>query len=133
MKRLPLLLLLACACQANELPDAPKPKPIETKHATVHRFLDRQTWIESGIWAAVGSADMVQTCRGFAAGYHELWMPAQSCRNVVLLGVSAAVGTELVAYALHRTGHHKLELWPVRIGIGANVAGLITSKRNHNF
>jgi hypothetical protein len=110
----------ACAQQFT-LPDAP----------SQHKFFDRQNSIAFGILAGLVAADSVTTQRltnsGRAREANPLWRPmvrqgwlGQTAASG--LGFASAVG---VAYALHKTRHHKLERWANWLAVsieGANDA-----------
>jgi hypothetical protein len=118
-----LVVLSGYSARAQQftLPDAP----------SQHRFFDRQNSIAFGALAGLVAVDSVTTQRltnsGRAREANPIWRPMvrqgwQGQMAASGLGFGSAVG---VAYALHRTGHHKLERWANWLAVsleGANDA-----------
>jgi hypothetical protein len=110
----------ACAQQFT-LPDAP----------SQHKFFDRQNTVAFGTLAGMIAVDSVTTQRltnsGRAREANPIWRPmvrqgwlGQTAASTI--GFASALG---VAYALHKTRHHKLERWAnwVTVGVeGANAS-----------
>ena len=105
-----LLLELALAASLVPKPAAPKPKPLEVRSVQAHSFYDRYAKIELVPSVGLTLADNVQTCRKLARpGGHEDGLPTQSCAGVTLILAGEIATQEFLAYALHRSGHHKAE------------------------
>jgi len=116
-----LIVLGGYSARAQQftLPDAP----------SQHKFFDRQNAIAFGTLAGLVAADSVTTQRltnsGRAREANPIWRPMvrqgwQGQMAASALGFGSAVG---VAYALHTTGHHKLERWANWVAVsfeGAN-------------
>ena len=140
-----ILLLAASIAQPAKI-EAPKPKP-------AHHFYDRTAKIELGAALALNTYDNVQTCRtlgettrpvvatitavngvpvhevvyGPAVPGRENYLPTQSCRGVTLFLAGELAAQEAVAYAFHRTGHHKIERFVRFFTIEGNTQGIIYS------
>jgi hypothetical protein len=93
--------------QFTAYPDAP----------SQHKFLDRQNKIAFGTLAGLIAVDSITTQRltnsGRAREANPIWRPMvrqgwQGQLAASALGYASAVG---VSYAIHKTGHHKLERW----------------------
>jgi hypothetical protein len=100
------------------LPDAP----------SQHKFFDRQNKIAFGTLAGLIAVDSITTQRltnsGRAYEANPIWRPmvrqgwaGQTAASA--LGYASALG---VAYALHKTGHHKLERWTNWLTVGVEGA-----------
>jgi hypothetical protein len=97
----------AGAQQFATFPDAP----------SQHKFFDRQNTIAFSALAGAIAADSITTQRltnsGRAREANPIWRPMvrqgwQGQMAASALGYASALG---VSYALHKTGHHKMERW----------------------
>jgi hypothetical protein len=122
-----LFLLLATLAKANELPEVPIAKPIEQKHSP--HFWDTPNKIEFASMTGLAVGDMTQTCRFLSRGWREMQL-TQSCPKDVAITAAFDAGAALAAFALHKTGHHKLERIPMLYMAGASARGIIESKVN---
>lgn len=144
-----LVLGLAATCQ-TPITDAPTPAnivlagprhvdvrpiydPLRPPLRPAHKFYDRPAKLELVAWGIVGGADLGQTCHALANGWQEDWIPTQRCVGLVAVSLGAIAVVELVSWALHRHGHHRLERLPRLAGIGFNAAGLVYSGRHGAF
>jgi len=135
-----LLTIIALFCisavtRADNLPDAPKPNAVGSAKAIrpAHSFYSRPAKIELATWGAVGGFDFAQTCHNIKTGGREDWTPTQSCGGLAALSVAAVGAEELIRYALHRHGHHRLERFVLPVAIAGNLAGIVTSKQKRAF
>ena len=128
-----ILFVWVYTALGDELPDMPKPKPVETYVAPEHKFYDRQAKIELAAAITMAAFDIAQTCHNLANGGREYFLPTQSCAktNALLFGQVAI--QELIVYGLHRHGHHKLERYARLFTVGANLEGVIYSKAHGAF
>ncbi len=124
-----LVVLSGYSARAQEftLPNSP----------SQHKLFDRQNSIAFGTLAALVAADSVTTQRltnsGRAREANPIWRPMvrQGWPGQMAasgLGFGSAVG---VAYALHKTGHHKLERWANWLAVsleGANDARNVVAR-----
>jgi len=148
-----LLLFFPAIVLANSDIEAPKPKPDAER---IHHFYDRPAKIELGAALALNTYDNVQTCRtlgektrpiittvtaingvpvheviyGPAVAGREHYLPTQSCAGVTLFLAGELAAQEVVAYTLHRTGHHKIERFVRFFTIEGNTQGIIYSARH---
>ena len=79
-----------------------------------HVFWDRENMYLFGGVAAVRALDYSSTLNMLRRGRLELLLPGDIPRNHAGFAALEAAGTATsigVSYALHRTGHHKLERW----------------------
>ena len=104
MKSIAVLLALATAALAADLPDAPVPP--ERKQPVY----DRQLWLATGTHFAVRVADDARTCRNLASGGHEVVFPTQSCAGVVALNSATFAAAAFTSYELAKHHHRKLGL-----------------------
>jgi hypothetical protein len=104
------------------------PALLETP-APTHRFLDGKTVALQAFSIALMAADVASTTRALQApGTREANPLLQSSAALVSFKVGAAATGLTVAYALHRTGHHRAErLIPLVFGIPSGIAAA------HNF
>lgn len=121
-----LALLFFCCMATRSAIEAPKPKP-------EHRFYDRPAKIELALAASASAFDNVQTCRVLGIGGREHFLPTQSCAGVTAFLTADVIAQEVLAYALHRSHHHKLERIVRFITLGSNVTGIIQSKQRGVF
>jgi hypothetical protein len=91
-------LLFACQSFAQNLPDAPE-----------HRFLDTPNKV--AIFATIGlrATDAAVTCHGLHQGFQEGGLPTQSCGAVIGYSAGFAGLSVSSSYLLHKTHHHSLE------------------------
>ena len=116
-----LFLLLVCCGRAvaQGLPDAP----------SRHRYWDRENKVLFFTHAGVSTADFVVTHQNLSNGGREMNPLAKPlCESgtpgqVVFFG-GRVLSTLSVSYALHRTGHHKLERWVTMFMIGDSAYGV---------
>ena len=107
MKPLAVLLILATASLAADLPDAPSTtKPPERKQPAYNR----QLWIATGVHFAVRVADDVRTCQFLAQGGHENLYPTQSCAGIVAWNTGVFAGLTFASYELAKHDHRKIAL-----------------------
>lgn len=104
----------ASAQQYTSYPDAP----------SQHKFFDRQNKIAFGTLAGLIAVDSITTQRltnsGRAYEANPIWRPmvrqgwaGQAAASA--LGYGSALG---MAYAFHKTGHHKMERWANWLAVG---------------
>jgi hypothetical protein len=133
-----------------------KPAPLNLKPPAEHHFYDRTAEVELGAALALDAYDNVHTCKalsektrpiiatvtaidgiptheviygpGTIPAFHEAYLPASTCGQVTALLTAELAGQELVAYALHRSGHHKLEKLVRFFTIEGNTQGIIYSQ-----
>lgn len=115
------------------LPDMPEPNAAPTliakrNPAMSGRFWDRPNRIEAVTMFSLAAADMTQTCRFLARGEHERWL-TQSCGANVAITAGFTAAALLGAYALHRSGHHRLERLPMLYMTATSARGIVMSKR----
>lgn len=117
------------------LPEVPEPhiaptslsvRPVIAPGAS--RFWDRPNRIAAVGMFSLAAADMAQTCRFLARGERERWL-TQSCAANVSLTAGFTAAALLGAYALHRSGHHRLERVPMLYMTATSVRGIVMSKR----
>lgn len=127
-----LCCLLSGAARA-QLPDEPKPQPAPRIYRYEHRFWDDQQKIAFAISTGVKMADAWQTCYQFAhsPGWHEEWMPTQSCAGLVGLGIAGTAMQVVAGDMLHRHHHHRLERLVPWIVTAGNVAGITFSAKHY--
>jgi hypothetical protein len=109
------LLLLCGIAFGQNLPDAP------------HKFLDKQNAIVAGSFLAFSAWDAVSTERNatgsprkYAFNEDNPLVPhTQAGRIAYDAGTVAA--TLAGAYLFHRTGHHRLERWTLRVALALEV------------
>lgn len=101
-----------------------------TQRPPVHRFYDRPARYQLAAVLTMEAADAAQTCHNLANGGFEFKLPSQNCAADTAMLFGAAGLQELAAYALHRTGHHKLERYARLVTIGFNLSGLNYSVRH---
>lgn len=133
------------AQNAIELPDAPQPKPNTAVDFTVierpkvrfdrpvHKFYDKTAKIELGVNAALFAIDAGQTCHNLANGGHEDVLPTQSCAGAIGIMAGLHGGQEVLAWVLHKTGHHKLERIARLYMTEAHVQAIAYSKAHGAF
>ena len=107
-------------------PSIPAAKPLDD--ATVHRFWDRENDLLFAGVAGARALDYSSTLNMRRRGRQEILLTDSVVDNhglfagIEVSGVALSVG---VAYALHRTGHHKLERWVSIVHIGVATGGAI--------
>ncbi|HKU19568.1 MAG TPA: hypothetical protein VJQ50_01045 [Terriglobales bacterium] len=114
---LPIMLLAACAAAQQPdppsiaLPETPAVAAVPEKPAT-HNFWDRKNaWLFSGV-AVFRTLDYTSTRNMRDRGRQEILLSNWVVDNRPLfIGIeAAATGLSIgVSYAMHRTGHHKIE------------------------
>ena len=115
------------AAQALPAAIAPRVKP----GRTTHRFWDRTNDL---LFAAVGVSrglDYSSTLNLRRRGLNEILLTNSVVDNHALFAgieVATAAASIGISYALHRTGHHKLERWVSIVHFGAAVGGAV-----HNY
>lgn len=122
------VLILADVLMADDLPDAPIPKAVETKVPPEHKFYDRTAKIELGINAVLFTVDSIESCN---PNHRETFLPVQGCKNIVLFMAGEHALQEGAAFLLHKTGHHKLEKF-ARLGMTQAHAHAIIYNRTHS-
>jgi len=104
--------------QEFNLPEAP----------SQHKFFDRQNSVAFGALAGLIAVDSVTTQRltnsGRAYEANPIWRPMvrqgwQGQMAASAIGFGSSLG---VAYAFHKTGHHKLERWANWFMVGMEAA-----------
>jgi hypothetical protein len=102
----------------------------QTPVATQHEFWDRQQKWALAVHSGVRLADTIKTCREFAHGGVEVWIPTQSCAGIAAWN-AGSVGLALgVGWLLHKYGFHRLERITPWVGTSASAAGLTKSVFN---
>jgi hypothetical protein len=115
------------------LPEVPEPH-IVAPPASVRpaigversRFWDRPNRVAALTMVSLAAADMAQTCRFLARGRHEDYL-TQSCAGNVALTSAFEVGALAGAWALHHSGHHRLERVPMVFMAGQSARAIIYS------
>ena len=130
------LLALAYACQANELPDSPKPKispsrDVWTEKALhAHSFRDRPATAAAIATVGLLAWDSAQTCNNLARGGHEDWLNTQKCGPAVAQLAANKLAFWGGAWIAHKTGHHKIERVCEWLGPAWSAAGIASSRVN---
>lgn len=75
-----------------------------------HKFWDGTHKATFAISSAAKAGDIALSCRNSVReGFHEQYLPTQSCRGIALWLVGAQAGQLGLEYALHRAKLHRLE------------------------
>lgn len=132
-QEMPLSVNMSRLSLKEPLPDMPRPNaspiPIAMRNPGMSgRFWDRPNRIEAVAMLSLATADMAQTCRFLARGERERWL-TQSCAANVALTAGFTATALLGAYALHRSGHHRLERLPMLYMTATSARGIVMSKR----
>lgn len=112
---------------AQQGPQAPAPHGVRVNPPwQEHAFWDRTNLgLFAGV-AAVRAMDFASTRHFRARGANEILLSNSIVDNTPLFAgieVAATAVSLGVSYALHRTGHHKLERWVSIVHIGAGTFG----------
>lgn len=122
-----LLLLSTTVAVAGELPEAPTPQPPPT------RFWDRQQVVGFAASTGMRAWDAAYTCHlAQSPGWHEDWLPTQSCAGVVGLLAAGEVGVVGLQYLFYRTGHRKLQRIVPWVSVAVSAAAISRSYANQH-
>ena len=106
-------LLVMCAGASAQAPTCPA--VLEHRDADVrHAFWDRENLLLFGGVGVMRTLDYTSTLNMLRRGREEILLPGDVVRNhagFAALEVASAATSIGISYALHRTGHHKLERW----------------------
>jgi hypothetical protein len=117
MKKLFTILLMVVLCT-----------PVVAKD----RFWTKKQVIGTSIDFAVRSIDSGQTCYHLNNGWHENYIPSQSCSGVIGWNLGA-IGLEIGSYYfLHRTHHNKLQTINPYVWATPSAIGIIQSYTGEN-
>ena len=130
---LALTLLFCAPCFANDLPDAPQPKPeiIYRVEKAPHKFYDREAKYTLFAEGLLLTGDSIITCRNLAPGGQENWLPTHKCSSTVAVMVGFHAAAECSAFLFHRTGLHKFERFPRLYLAAGNAEGMAVSIKNN--
>lgn len=105
------------------------PAVIVAPPAATHRFLDRTNIALQAFNVAFMGADIASTYRALQVpGTREANPLMKSPASMIAMKAGAVGAGMMVAYMLHRSGHHKAErIFPVLFGIPSGAAAI------HNF
>lgn len=105
------------------------PAVIVAPPAATHRFLDGPNFALQAINVALMGVDIASTYRALQLpGTHEANPLMKSPASMIAMKAGAVGAGMMVAYMLHRSGHHKAErIFPVLFGIPSGAAAI------HNF
>ena len=98
----------------------------------VHHFYDRPARLELAAAVTVAAMDMRMTCHNLAIGGHEDFL-TQSCPANVGITAGILLAQELLAWTLHRHGHHRLERLARLASTVDSAGGLIYSKQRRSW
>lgn len=138
----PLPLLLTLPAIAQELPNAPTPKPMTQTERVMesHRFFDNQNNIALSASFGIRVTDTIETCRllrkrviatlpdGSMAVFpyfEEVNAPVKSCGGVAAWNGGMTFAAFGASWLLHKTGHHRLERIPNWINFAGSAEGFI--------
>jgi hypothetical protein len=128
LKFVAAVLLLSTVAAAGELPDAPTPQAPPPA-----RFWDRQQVIGFAASTGMRAWDSAYTCHlSQAPGWHEDWLPAQSCAGVVGLLAAGEIAQTGLQYLLYRTGHRKLQRIVPWVSVAVSAAAISRSYANQH-
>lgn len=119
--KLALVFVLSSVAFAGEFTESPMPK------TEVHKFADTGNRISFVAMVSARSFDTVQTCHNIKIGGGEDQLPGNSCKEVALFNTAFAGAGIGAAWLLHKTGHHKLERFPMWISFAGAAQGIAYS------
>ena len=131
-----LLVTSVLAAQQSGVPDTPPatPQPANSSpEFQPHRFWDRTNILLFSGVAIFRGLDYASTRNFQARGRDEILLPDDVVDNSAGFAALEAAGTAAsvgLSYAMHRTGHHKLERWVSVVHIGVTGFGVV---RNYSL
>jgi hypothetical protein len=132
MTLVPAVILATLTTAPTDMAASPQPDlvlaPTPAPQPQVHRFWDWQNVaLFSGV-AAARTFDFLSTSKFRDKHLKEWLLDDKTVDNRPLFATIEVAGTALsigASYALHRTGHHRLERWVSILHIGIATAGAI--------